>query len=165
MQRLVIVAVILLSGFAATAQHIFKAKIINSESGEPLAGATVSVNSLKKSAIADTAGIAIINNLPAGKYIVKISSVGYEENETAIEIPMTVDIITIVMKAEHEEEEEIVIQSTRSSRTISDIPTRVEFVAGEELDEKANMKPGDIRMVLNETTGITTQQTSEGSKA
>jgi iron complex outermembrane receptor protein len=73
---------------------------------------------------------------------------------------MTVDAITIEMKAEHEEEEEIVIQSTRSSRTISDIPTRVEFVAGEELDEKANMKPGDIRMVLNESTGITTQQTS-----
>src|SRR6185436_1361104 len=40
---------------------------------------------------------------------------------------------------------------------------RVEFVAGEELDEKANMKPGDIRMVLNESTGITTQQTSATS--
>ena len=163
MQRLVMVAVILLSGITATAQNIFKSKIINSESGEPLAGATVSIESLKKSAIADTAGVAIISNLPAGKYIVKISSVGYEENETEVEIPMTVDVITIEMKSEHEEEEEIVIQSTRSSRTISDIPTRVEFVAGEELDEKANMKPGDIRMVLNESTGITTQQTSATS--
>lgn len=160
MQRLVMVAVILLSGFAATAQHIFKAKIINSQSGEPLAGATVSIESLKKSAVADTAGIAIINNLSTGKYTVKISSVGYEEKETEVELPMTVEVITIEMKAVHEEEEEIVIQSTRSSRTISDIPTRVEFVAGEELDEKANMKPGDIRMVLNESTGITTQQTS-----
>ena len=160
MQRLIMVAVILLSGFTAAAQHIFKTKIINSESGDPLAGATVSIASLKKSAVADTSGIAIINNLPAGKYILKISSVGYEEKETEIEVPMTVALITIEMKAEHEEEEEVVIQSTRSSRTISDIPTRVEFVAGEELDEKANMKPGDIRMVLNESTGITTQQTS-----
>jgi len=154
------VAVILLSEFAATAQHTFKTRIINSESGEPLAGATVSIESLKKSAIADTAGIATINNLSEGRYIVKISFVGYEQKEIEVEIPMTVDAITIEMKAEHEEEEEIVIQSTRSSRTISDIPTRVEFVAGEELDEKANMKPGDIRMVLNESTGITTQQTS-----
>src|SRR5436190_7024968 len=160
MQRLVIVAVILLSGFTAAAQNILKTRIINSESGEPLAGATVSIESLKRSAIADTAGIAIINNLAEGRYIVKISSVGYEQKEIEVEIPMTADVITIEMKAEHEEEEEIVIQSTRSSRTISDIPTRVEFVAGEELDEKANMKPGDIRMVLNESTGITTQQTS-----
>lgn len=146
-----------------TAQHVFKAKIINSESGEPLAGATVSIESLKKTVVADTAGIARMSDLPAGKYIVKISSVGYEENETEVDIPMKVDMITIAMKAEHEEEEEIIIQSTRSTRTIQDIPTRVEFVAGEELDEKANMKPGDIRMVLNESTGITTQQTSATS--
>ena len=60
-------------------------------------------------------------------------------------------------------EEEVIIQSTRSTRTFRNIPTRVEFIAGEELDEKANMKPGDIRMVLNESTGIQTQQTSATS--
>src|SRR5688500_20166822 len=57
----------------------------------------------------------------------------------------------------------MVITSTRSSRTIADIPTSVEFIAGEELDEKANMKPGDIRMLLSESTGIQTQQTSATS--
>ena len=33
----------------------------------------------------------------------------------------------------------------------------------EELVEKGNMKPGDIRMLLNESTGIQTQQTSQVS--
>jgi iron complex outermembrane receptor protein len=56
--------------------------------------------------------------------------------------------------------EEIIISSTRSTRTIERIPTRIEFIGGEELDEKGNMKPGDIRMLLNESTGIQTQQTS-----
>ncbi|MDR0815698.1 MAG: hypothetical protein LBN37_08125 [Bacteroidales bacterium] len=37
--------------------------------------------------------------------------------------------------------EEIVISSTRSTRTIDNIPTRMEFICGEELDEKGNMKP------------------------
>jgi outer membrane receptor for ferrienterochelin and colicins len=55
------------------------------------------------------------------------------------------------------------ISSTRSSRTIKDIPTRIEFIAGEELEEKANMKAGDIRMLLSESTGIQTQQTSATS--
>jgi iron complex outermembrane receptor protein len=59
--------------------------------------------------------------------------------------------------------EEVQIATTRSSRSIRDIPTRIEFIAGEELDEKANMKPGDIRMVLSESTGIQTQQTSATS--
>src|SRR5690606_31155523 len=71
--------------------------------------------------------------------------------------------LEILLHSEHEELEEVVISSTRSTRTIADMPTRVEFIAGEELDEKANMKPGDIRMLLNESTGIQTQQTSATS--
>lgn len=52
------------------------------------------------------------------------------------------------------------MQTTRTSRSIKNIPTRVEVITGEELDEKASMKPGDIKMLLNESTGIATQQTS-----
>ncbi|HLZ87522.1 MAG TPA: TonB-dependent receptor, partial [Puia sp.] len=58
---------------------------------------------------------------------------------------------------------EVIITSTRSNRTFQNIPTRVEFINGEELDEKGNMKPGDIRMMLNESTGIQTQQVSATS--
>ena len=63
----------------------------------------------------------------------------------------------------YDELDEIIVNSTRSSRTIEDNPTRLEFIAGEELSEKGNMKPGDIRMLLNESTGIQTQQTSATS--
>lgn len=59
-----------------------------------------------------------------------------------------------------EEIEEIVVTSTRSRQSLEDMPTRVEVITGEELGEKANMKPGDIRMLLNESTGIHVQQTS-----
>ena len=59
--------------------------------------------------------------------------------------------------------EEVVVTATRSSRSIANIPTRVETISGEELEEKGNMKPGDIRMMLNESTGIQTQQTSATS--
>jgi iron complex outermembrane receptor protein len=163
MQRLLLVVAIMISGIAASAQHIFKAKIINHESGEPLAGATVSIEALKKNAIADSLGKIIIYNIPAGKYLIKITSIGFADEEQSFEFPFSNDETIIGMIPEHEEEEEIIVQSTRSTRTIRDIPTRVEFVAGEELDEKANMKPGDIRMVLNESTGITTQQTSATS--
>jgi iron complex outermembrane receptor protein len=75
----------------------------------------------------------------------------------------TTDTTSIYKTDQTQEMEEIVISSTRSSRTIRDIPTRVEFIAGEELDEKANMKPGDIRMVLSESTGIQVQTTSATS--
>ncbi|GJM11811.1 MAG: hypothetical protein DHS20C12_02140 [Pseudohongiella sp.] len=65
--------------------------------------------------------------------------------------------------AQSEEVEEIVVTSTRSRRSFEEIPTRVEVLGGEEINEKANMKPGDIRMLLNESTGIYVQQTSATS--
>src|SRR6187399_1508331 len=162
MQRFFLVAVILVTVFTASAQHAFKAKIINKETSEAVARASVTLEELKRTAAADSAGIILIKDIPAGKYTIKVTSVGYSEKEVKYDFPPDQDV-TIEMETEEEEEEEVVIQSTRSTRTIQDIPTRVEFVAGEELDEKANMKPGDIRMVLNESTGITTQQTSATS--
>src|SRR5690625_6231809 len=39
----------------------------------------------------------------------------------------------------------------------------MEFIGLEELGEKANMKAGDIRMLLSESTGIQTQVTSATS--
>ncbi len=62
-----------------------------------------------------------------------------------------------------EELEEIMITSTRTSRTIKNTPTRVETIDAEELEEKANMRPANVSMVLHESTGIQVQQTSATS--
>ena len=63
-----------------------------------------------------------------------------------------------------EEDEEalgdVVVGATRTSRTIAQIPTRVETIAGEEIDEKLSMDPSNITMLLNESPGIVVQQTS-----
>ena len=73
------------------------------------------------------------------------------------------DLLEIELEEEEDHEEEIIVTATRISRTISNTPTRTEVISGEELEEKGNMKPGDIRMLLNESTGIQTQQTSATS--
>lgn len=56
--------------------------------------------------------------------------------------------------------EEITVISTRNRLSFEQQPTRIELLGSEEVNEKANMKPGDIRMLLNEITGIHVQQTS-----
>ena len=75
----------------------------------------------------------------------------------------TNSIEEVMLEETEEEEEEIIITANRISRTITNTPTRTEVISGEELTEKGNMKPGDIRMMLNESTGIQTQQTSATS--
>jgi outer membrane receptor for ferrienterochelin and colicins len=164
MNKICLVVVALLCAVNSFGQNSFKAIIKCAHHKENLSGATVTFTSINKTAIADSIGVVVINNIPSGKHKVRITYTGRPETEREFTFPLSsANAIEIFLEEGEEEEDEVVIQSTRSSRTIQDIPTRVEFIAGEELDEKANMKPGDIRMVLTESTGIQTQQTSATS--
>lgn len=145
-------------------QTMFEAVIKDAETQEPLPGATASIEALGIGASADENGRLLLEAVPTGEHVIEFSFVGYSSQKVTLTFPyQSAQPYEVNLEAEHEELEEIVITSTRSSRTIADIPTRVEFIAGEELDEKGNMKPGDIRMLLNESTGIQTQQTSATS--
>lgn len=67
------------------------------------------------------------------------------------------------IKQKEEELDEIIIQSTRTSRTIKNTPTRIESIDAEELAEKTNMKAANVSMILHESTGLQVQQTSATS--
>src|SRR5688572_9153623 len=108
MQQFLLVAVSLIVSLAVSAQHTFTASIKNKQTGEPLAGTTVSIESLKKNAAADSSGIVLIKDIPPGKYLIKISSIGYIKKEEIFEINSNIEIV-IEMEIEHEEEEEVVI--------------------------------------------------------
>lgn len=165
MNKIVLSVAAILCTATLFGQHSMSFSIKHAETNQPLSGASVLIVSSKKGASTDTSGFVEFKDLAAGKYIFRFSYTELEEKEEAIIIPYEgkQPYEIFLEQEEHEEEEEIIIQSTRSTRTIQNIPTRVEFIAGEELDEKANMKPGDIRMVLTESTGIQTQQTSATS--
>lgn len=146
------------------AQHTFKAVIRNSGKKMPLSGATVTWREQHKSVIADTAGSVAVTNIRAGLQTFVISHVGFEKKTVAYAFPLpNQEVIEVELEEVEQHEEEVVVTATRTSRTIANTPTRTEVISGEELAEKGNMKPGDIRMLLNESTGIQTQQTSATS--
>src|SRR5690606_11298721 len=131
---------------------------------EPLIGATVILSGTTTGATTDIDGIASLTNIPNGKQDIEFRYIGYEIRKEAFEFPLTTSVpIEILLQSETEELEGVVISSTRSTRTIQNIPTRIEYIGREELGEKGNMKPGDIRMLLAESTGIHVQTTSPTS--
>ena len=161
-----IIAGLCLIGMAGSlpAQHQFTAIVKDHESQELLVGATAHINNNGQGQVADADGRILFDDLPDGTVQIVFRFVGYEPQPITLRFPDDDGQTREVELHPHEEElEEVTVTSTRSSRTIADAPTRVEIIAGEELDEKANMKPGDIRMLLNESTGIQTQQTSATS--
>lgn len=56
--------------------------------------------------------------------------------------------------------QQVTVYATRTDGRLEDQPTRVELLDQEEVDEKTMMTPGNIVMMLNETSGIRVQNTS-----
>ncbi len=136
---------------------------VKEESGDFLIGASVVIEGTTNGTITNTKGIAKFDNLPDGEYEFVISFIGYEEQEVELSFPESNNKTIDIELEEGEELEEVVITATRSSRTIDDIPTRIEAITGEELGEKAAMNSSNIGMLLRETTGVQMQQTSLSS--
>ena len=57
-------------------------------------------------------------------------------------------------------EQQITVYATRTDLRLEDTPLRVEILDPEEIEEKTMMTPGNIVMMLNETSGIRVQTTS-----
>ncbi len=137
-------------------------KVITEDEKEPLMGATVYFPEPEKGAVTGFDGIATFAEIPNGNQIIRISYLGFKTLEATIEVGSK-DIFTFTLEAGGNELDEVVLQSTRSTRTVKKIPTRIEFIGTEELTEKAIMNPTNISMVLRESTGIQMQQTSLSS--
>ena len=163
MEKLISFVLLLCLCKLGLAQHILKVTVKSADTKKPLAGATIQIEGLNSEMQTNEQGMVNITDMPSGQYILLFRYIGYEEHRETVSFPHLNNTLTVWMEPAGEEMEEVVISSTRSTRTIQNIPTRVEFIGGEELEEKGNMKPGDIRMMLNESTGIQTQQVSATS--
>ncbi|HEY8396752.1 MAG TPA: TonB-dependent receptor [Flavihumibacter sp.] len=169
MKKIFLMCMALGCALISQSQYALTIHIKSATSQGPLPGTTVRIVTGKdtdtnpRTAIADSVGSVRFENLAKGLHNVLISHVGFEEKGTSIEMGEADQRIEITLEEAEEQEPEVVVTATRISRTIGNVPTRVELISGEELEEKANMKPGEIRMMLTESTGIQTQQTSATS--
>ena len=137
-------------------------KVLTEAENEPLLGATVYFEALEKGAVTNFDGIAEFTEIPDGQHQIIISFLGFETFETTIQIPSN-SALVFKLKEGGNQLDAVVLQSSRSTRTVRKIPTRIEFIGAEELGEKAIMNPTNISMVLRESTGIQMQQTSLSS--
>jgi outer membrane receptor for ferrienterochelin and colicins len=141
--------------FAAIAQNTCQVLTKDMATKERLPGVTILLNN--KRTATNAQGYAQLSNIPDGSYVITYSHAGYKTIKTNLRFPLP---NTDTME---EALDEVIVQSTRTGRTIKNTPTRVETIDGEELDEKNNMRPANISMLLHESTGLQVQQTSATS--
>ncbi|MEO7768091.1 MAG: TonB-dependent receptor plug domain-containing protein, partial [Ferruginibacter sp.] len=159
-----LIPILLFFPLFSKAQNTFIAVVKNEDTKTALPGVTVTIKNLKILATTNEAGLVVIADLPAGKQIIEFAGFGFVNLEREFTFPLQkTDTIPVILTQGAQDLDEITISSTRSNRRIGNTPTRVEVLTEDEVHEEATMRPGDIRMLLSESTGIQTQQTSATS--
>jgi iron complex outermembrane receptor protein/outer membrane receptor for ferrienterochelin and colicins len=162
-KQVILFFTVLLTAQIAVAQNTFKAIIKNEETKEAVVGAKVSVKDTEISATTDGNGSAELTNVPDGEQVIEVFSAGYETKELKFAFPLADQSERTIFIRVTNEVGEVVITTTRTGREIDDVPTRVEAIDEEEVDEKSSMRSSNVSMILNESTGIKVQQTSATS--
>jgi iron complex outermembrane receptor protein/outer membrane receptor for ferrienterochelin and colicins len=162
MHKVILFFAVLLATQAAFAQGggSVKVTVKNKDTRQNVPEASASVRNSEISGMTNADGVAVLENIPDGEHIIEVSALGYESAELKLNFPLAAGVEPIVYIAVNNEVGEVTIESTRTGREIEAEPTRVEAIDEEEVDEKINMRPANVSMVLNESTGIQVQQTS-----
>ena len=157
----ILVTGILFFSSRLVAQNNFNCFAKDVEGKETLAGVSAKIAGSTKATASDSSGRISFKNLAAGNIKIIFSFVGYENQTVNFQIPQgdTVQIIYL-QKAKVEAEEEVIITSSRTNSRIEDLPTKVEVLGSEEVDEEAGTIPGNIASLLGDIAGIQNQRTS-----
>lgn len=126
--------------------------------GIPVVGVTVTISGVP--ALTDDSGIAAVTVNP-GSVEVAVSKDGFLPTTVSITVESTPGQQFVVeLNPRPNVEEEVTVSATRIDMRLQDMPTRVEVLDQEEIEEKVMMTPGDIVMMLNEMGGLRVQATS-----
>ena len=108
----------------------------------------------------DTAGTVILR-LVAGPRTITVSRIGFRPDTISLTLRAAQDTtIPVTLIEQPASLEGVVVASTRGVSRVEDTPLRVEIIDDEEVAEKVAMTPGDIVMMLNETSGLRIQSTN-----
>jgi outer membrane receptor for ferrienterochelin and colicins len=126
--------------------------------GVPVPSATVRAGSV--GALSDASGMALLALRP-GSHVVIAGRLGFASDSLRLMVRAGLDTtVHIGLRRAAAEVERMVVSSTRAERLIEDTPLRVEVVDEEEVAEKTLMTPGDVTMMMNETSGLRVAATS-----
>jgi outer membrane receptor for ferrienterochelin and colicins len=157
----ILIWIFLFFSFASSAQNNFNCVVKEAESKEALEGVTAKINGSAKATASDSSGSISFKNLAPGKIRIVFSFVGYEDQELDFKIPQTnATAVIYLQKAKVEAEEEVIINSSRTNSRIEDLPTKVEVIGSEEMDEEAGTMPGNVAALLGDFAGIQNQRAS-----
>lgn len=80
-----LLSLLLLITCAASAQRQIHGRVTAADGGKPLAGVSVFISNTSRGTVTDEKGLFVLDNVPEGRYVLVISSVGYQTDLETID--------------------------------------------------------------------------------
>jgi len=124
----------------------------------PVIGGSVSVPGTGVGGATDVNGRATLAPAPTAGTRLRIEALGYRPRLVAA--PANGTLTVLLAPSAQKITEEVLVTATRTNSRIEDLPTRVEVIGAEELEEENGIKPGNIASLLGDLAGTQIQPTS-----
>ena len=160
MKKIILLFYCLLSFFFGQSQHSLNIVIKDSVTNTTLSNVNAIIAGSTRTMASDSIGKLSFQNLSAGNITIIFSHIGFETQRINIKIPQQEALIIYLSKAAEKIEAEVIISSSRTNSRIEDLPTKVEVIGSEEVDEEGGTMPGNIASLLGDVAGIQNQRTS-----
>ncbi len=115
-------------------------RLLNSLSGAPIAGATVQIDELKRTAMSGNDGMFAFADVPAGSYHLSIHSDGYSTRRTEVTVSATA--VTLELTVDPELHFEQVTTVTGDARSQFEVFQPTAVLAGQDLTKQLGMSLG-----------------------
>ena len=100
--------------------------------------------------------------MPNGEQVIQVSYLGYYRKKIKVKFPLpdSVHQIEIGLKSQAQEVKEVTVSTTRNYQKPEYLPTQIDVMDEDEVEEESHDKPSDVSHILKEQTGFQLQRTS-----
>lgn len=120
---------------ASAQQGSLSGSVVDTDTGEPLPGANLSVIGTARGTTTDVSGDFRISDIPPGSYSLQVSFVGYSDIRREIDIRAgQTTTITVQLARNATQFEEMVVTASRQEEKLSDAPVQMEAIGAGDLE-------------------------------
>jgi iron complex outermembrane receptor protein len=104
--------------------------IITDETGKPLIGASININSLSKNTITDIAGSYQLQNIKFGTYSIQVAYLGYESQKISIFLNQSETARNFILKESSFQLDGIIVTAQKREQLNKDVPIAITSYGG-----------------------------------
>jgi iron complex outermembrane receptor protein len=104
--------------------------IITDETGKPLIGASININTLSKNTITDIAGSYQLQNIKFGTYTIQVAYLGYESQKISISLNQSETTQNFILKESSFQLDGIIVTAQKREQLNKDVPIAITSYGG-----------------------------------